>query len=256
MNKETPWQRLEKVRKDKGAGYVVLVDPDSHTPRSLDKFISYAGNADVDAFLVGGSFLFSGKLDDTVLFLKQATGKPVILFPGAATHLSPHADALLFLSLISGRNPQFLIEEHVRAAPAIKRLGIEAISTGYMLIGGDGSTAVEFISGTRSIPAGKPELAVAHALAAQYLGMQLLYLESGSGSSRSVPEKMIAGVKKHCDLPVMVGGGITTPEAAASRVSAGADYVVTGNILEKPGNYGLVRDFAAAIRESATPAPR
>ncbi len=251
MSKDTPWLHLEKVRKEKGAGYLVLVDPDRHDPRSLDEFISYAGNAEIDAFLVGGSFLYSGKLDDTVLFLKQTTGKPVILFPGAATHLSPHADGLLFLSLISGRNPQFLIEEHVRAAPAIKRLGLEAISTGYMLIGGDGGTAVEFISGTRSIPAGKPELAAAHALAAQFLGMKLLYLESGSGSSRTVPDGIISGVKRHCDLPVMVGGGITSPEIAAARVAAGADFVVTGNILEKPGNYGLVRDFAAAIHESA-----
>lgn len=250
MGKLPVWKHLTEVLERRGAGYLVLVDPDKHSSGSLEKVIITALKADVDAFLVGGSYLFSDKLDKTVLLLKESTGKPVILFPGAATHLSKHADGILFLSLISGRNAQFLIEEHVRAAPAIKRMALEPISTGYMLIGGGNETAVEFISGTKPLPAGKTELAVAHALAAEYLGMKLLYLESGSGSSHSVPENMIMAIKQYSNMPIMVGGGIKTPEAAASRVKAGADFIITGNVLEDSRNFRLVKEFADAIHEA------
>jgi phosphoglycerol geranylgeranyltransferase len=164
--------------------------------------------------------------------------------------LSRYADGLFFLSLISGRNPQFLIEEQVRAAPIIKRMGLEPVPTGYILIGGGDETAVTFASGTRPVPAALTEIAVAHALAAQYLGMKLLYLESGSGASNSVPEKIISAVKEHCTLPVVVGGGITTPELAAAKVRAGADFIVIGNVLEVPENTRLIKNFAEAIHSA------
>jgi phosphoglycerol geranylgeranyltransferase len=217
---------------------------------SLEQLIDAASASDVDAFMVGGSYLFSDMLDETVRMIKESVERPVILFPGSASHLSRYADGLLFLSLISGRNPQFLIEEQVRAAPVIKRMGLEPVPTGYMLVGGGNETAVEFISGTRPIPAGKTDLAVAHALAAEYLGMKLLYLEGGSGAANLVPEKMISAIKKSCSLPVIVGGGITTPEAAASLVRAGADFIVTGNTLEASENMRLIRDFAVAIHSA------
>jgi len=240
--------RLERILDHKGAGYLVLVDPDEYTPERLEQLINIAIAADVDAFLVGGSYLFSDRLDDTVLTLKEAADRPVILFPGSASQLCKYADGLLLLSLISGRNPQYLIEEHVRAAPAIKRMRLETVSTGYMLIGGDNETTVGFISNTRPIPASKPGLAAVHAVAAELIGMKLLYLESGSGSSSSVPEKTIAAVKQSCALPLMVGGGITTPEAAASKVRAGADFIVTGNVLETLASFELVKEIAMAVQ--------
>ena len=250
MERVPVWDHLKGVLDRRGVGYLVLVDPDGYTPDRLEQLIDIALDADVDAFLVGGSYLFSDRLDDTVLILKKTTDRPVILFPGSASQLSKYADGLLFLSLISGRNPQFLIEEHVRAAPVIKRMGLEPVPTGYMLIAGGTETAVEFISDTRPIPAGKPDLAAVHALAAEFLGMKLLYLESGSGASRSVPEKMIATVKQWSTLPLMVGGGIKTPQAAASKVKAGADFIVTGNVLETSETFGLVKEIALAIHEA------
>jgi len=244
------WEYLTKVLKQRGAGYFVLVDPDKHTRDSLKQLINSARDADVDAFLVGGSYLFSDMLDEAVRMIKDSVNTPVILFPGSGSHLSRYADGLLFLSLISGRNPQFLIEEQVRAAPIIKRMGLEPVPTGYIMIGGGNETTVEFVTGTRSIPAGKTDLAVAHALAAEYLGMKLLYLESGSGASYSVSDEMISAVKKYCGLPVIVGGGITTPETAAQKVKAGADFIVTGNILENPNNIRLIKSFAQAVHSA------
>jgi phosphoglycerol geranylgeranyltransferase len=245
------WEYLKEVLKRRGAGYFVLIDPDKHTRKSLKKLVDGARDADVDAFLVGGSYIFSDMLDKAVRMIKDSVNTPVILFPGAGSHLSRYADGLLFLSLVSGRNPQFLIEEQVRAAPIVKRIGLEAVPTGYIMIGGGNETTVEFMTGTRPIPAGKTDLAVAHALAAEYLGMKLLYLESGSGASQPISDEMISAVKKHCGLPIIVGGGITTPEAAAQKVRAGADFILTGNVLENPENIRLIKSFAQAVHTAA-----
>jgi len=239
------WERLEAVRRERGAGYFVLVDPDRLNPHEARRLGTAAAEAGV--FLVGGSLLMSDQLDATVQALRETSSLPTILFPGASNQLSRCADAILFLSLLSGRNPDFLIGEQVRAAPMIRAYGLEAIPTAYLLVEGGGYTSVQFMSGTFPIPRDKTDIAVAHALAAEYLGMKTLYLEAGSGAKCSVPEAMIASVRSYIRLPIIVGGGISKPEMAASKVAAGADYIVTGNVLENEENLSLIREFADAI---------
>ncbi|MBC8458576.1 MAG: geranylgeranylglyceryl/heptaprenylglyceryl phosphate synthase [Deltaproteobacteria bacterium] len=238
---------LLNIRTRAQAGYLVLIDPDRRSVAESVEFAQLAETAGVDALLIGSSLLISDRMDDTIQGIKQNTSLPTILFPGASHHLSRHADALLFLSLISGRNANFLIGEHVKATPLVECYGLEAIPTGYMLIDGGTQTSVGFMSGTSPIPRDKPDIAWAHALAAEYLGMKFVYLESGSGAKWSVPNDMIATVKEHVHIPIIVGGGISTPEVAADKVRAGADFIVTGNVLEACDDIQLVYEFADAI---------
>ncbi len=185
------------------AGYLVLIDPDQYSVSDCIDSAHQAEEAGADALLLGGSFLTTD-LQPVAETLKRETRLPIILFPGDSMHLSPHADAILYLSLISGRNANFLIGEQVKAAPRIRQYGIEPIPTGYMLIDSGRQTSVGFMSGTTPLPRGKFDLAWAHALAAEYLGMQLLYLEAGSGAEYPVPDQMIAVVKEHIGIPVLV----------------------------------------------------
>jgi len=240
---------LLNIRTRSQAGYLVLIDPDKKSVEDSIKLAQQAEEAKVDALLVGGSLLISDIIDDTIKGIKKHTSLPVIIFPGAATHLSPYADAVLFLSLISGNNPNYLIGEHVKSAPLIKRYGLEPIPTGYMLIESGTLTSVGFMSATLPIPREKTEIAWTHALAAEYLGMKLVYLEAGSGAHLPVPDEMITDVKKHVSIPIIVGGGIRTPEVAVAKVRAGADFIVTGNVLENSDDTQLMRKFAEAIHQ-------
>jgi len=244
------FEYLLDVKRQKGAGYLVLIDPDKQDVETASALAAQSAEAGVDAFLVGSSLLVSDRLEEVIQCIKgqlQGLPLPVIISPGASSHLSPYADAVLFLSLISGRNPDFLIGEHVKAAPVIKRYGIEAIPTGYMLIEGGSYTSVQFMSATLPIPRDKPDIAIAHAIAAELLGMKTVYLECGSGSSLSVPDEMISAVKSQISIPLIVGGGIVEPGAAAAKVRAGADFIVTGNVLEKSDNMALLHEFADAV---------
>jgi len=189
----------------------------------------------------------SDRLEPVIQRIKKLSDLPVIISPGASSHLSRYADAVLFLSLISGRNPDFLIGEHVKAAPIIRKYGIEAIPTGYILIEGGSCTSVQFMSATLPIPRDKLDIAIAHAMAAELLGMKMAYLECGSGSLLSVPDEMISAVKAEISIPLIVGGGIVDPSVAAAKVRAGADFVVTGNVLERANSTVLVYEFAEAI---------
>ena len=176
------YQNLLNIKKNKGAGYLILIDPDK---RPFDDLLSLARQCedqDVDGLLIGGSLLFISHFDKLVHDIKKEVSIPVILFPGSSRQLSEHADAVLFMSLISGRNPQTLIGEQVMAAPSVRALGIEPISMGYMLVESGQTTSAEFMSNTQPLPRNKPDIAVAHALAAEYLGMKLIYLEGGSGA--------------------------------------------------------------------------
>lgn len=238
---------LLHIKSQKGSGYLVLLDPDRQNAEEAAAFAAYADEAGVDAFLVGSSLLMSGRLEVMIQRVKELSDLPVIISPGASSHLSRYADAVLFLSLISGRNPDFLIGEHVKAAPVIRRYGIEAIPTGYMLIDSGACTSVQFISSTIPIPRDKLDIAVAHAMAAEMLGMKMAYLECGSGAPLPVPDEMIAAVKAEISIPLIVGGGIVDPKVAAAKVRAGADFIVTGNVLEKTSNAALVQKFAEAI---------
>jgi putative glycerol-1-phosphate prenyltransferase len=171
----------------------------------------------------------------------------VILFPGSVHQITPDADALLFLSLISGREPQHLIGSQVLAAPLIYRSGLEAISTAYMLIDSGRQTSAHFMSGTTPLPRNKPDIVTAHVLAAHYFGFKLVYLEGGSGSDMPVPDEIISAAAHVSNMPIIVGGGIRNPEVAHAKVTAGASFIVTGNILETTNDDHLMRDIAAAV---------
>jgi phosphoglycerol geranylgeranyltransferase len=245
----TIFNTLISIKKEKGAGYWILLDPDKQSPeKTVERAVGCAENG-ADAILVGGSLLFSIEFDQLVAKIKEKVSKPVVVFPGSLRQISRFADALLFLVLISGRNPHNLIGEQVLAAPIVKRLGIEPISTGYMLIQSGRPTAAQFMSNTVPIPRHKPEIAVAHTLAAEYIGMKLAYLEAGSGADEPVPDEMIYACAQNANIPLIVGGGIRDPEIAHEKVKAGASFIVTGNVLEMNNDNGLVKEFAAAVHQ-------
>jgi phosphoglycerol geranylgeranyltransferase len=230
-----------------GAAYLVLIDPDKIENDKLPAFVEQATADGVDGFLVGGSLIVDDSFEQCITTIKRHTNVPTVIFPGSIVQISKEADAILFLSLLSGRNPEQLIGSQVIAAPIVKKIGLEAISTAYMLVESGRTTSVEFISNTRPLPRHKPDIAVAHALAAEILGFKMIYLEAGSGAEQSVPEEMIGAVAKHCSVPLIVGGGLRTPEEAHNKVQAGAKFIVTGTVLEKNGSANLVKEFAAAI---------
>jgi phosphoglycerol geranylgeranyltransferase len=243
----TAYERLLKVRKERGAGYFVLLDPDKNSRETLPSFIREATEAGVDGFLVGGSLMLSNDFEDHLKTIKQNTSVPVIIFPGSIMQVSSVADAILFLVLISGRNPDYLIGNQVLAAPIVRRSGLEALSTGYMLIEAGNTTSAEFMSNTKPIPRDKPDIALAHALAAEVIGMKLLYLDAGSGARDSVSEDMLRIIAQHCSLPMIVGGGIRTPDEARKKVEAGASFVVTGTVTEENNHHSFIREFAKAV---------
>jgi putative glycerol-1-phosphate prenyltransferase len=234
----------------RGAGFLPYIDPDRLDKADLAKTAAACEAQGADAILIGGSFLLSTHFDRMVQEVKQAVEVPVIIFPGDTSQIAPAADAILFLSLISGRNPELLIGQHVKAAPLLKAHGIEPISTGYVLVDSGQQTTTEYISNTRPIPRNKPEIAMAHALAAQYLGMQCVYLDAGSGPQQMVPEEMVLAVSEYTSIPLIVGGGIREPEAARKRVAMGASFIVVGSVLEDRGwDPGLMGAFSDAIHQ-------
>ncbi len=242
-------QYLNEIVEKKGAVFCILIDPDKVKTGDLESFVVKCRDLDVDALLVGSSLALDDHFDDTVKKIKSLSGIPVILFPGGAAQVSRHADAILFLSLISGRNPDYLFGDHVKAAPSIRSSNVEPISTGYMLIESGAVSTTEFISNTRPIPREKPEIALAHALAAEFMGMKMVYLEAGSGAPNTVPDEMISLLKKEISLPIIVGGGITNPETAKHKVDAGADIIVVGNHLENNWTDNEVKSFADAVHK-------
>lgn len=243
----TLFDKLLKIKRDKGAGFFLLLDPDRGDSDHMITLAESAASCGVDAILAGSSLTTGADFHDRLADIKRATTLPVILFPGNSTQISRHADGILYLSLISGRNPQYLIEEQVRGAPLVKEYGLEPIPTGYMLIESDRPTSVQYISGTMPIPRDKLDIARVHALAARYMGMKVVYLEAGSGASEPVPVEMIAAVADYGGLPVIVGGGIKSPRQAEQRVLAGASFVVVGNRLEGKPDPAFVIDMADAI---------
>jgi phosphoglycerol geranylgeranyltransferase len=239
--------KLLSIREQKGAGFFVLIDPDENDLDHLPGFVTQANANGVDAFLVGASVLMSGDFERTIKIIKSETDLPVIIFPGSASQVSHLADGILFLTLLSSRNPDFLITEQVKGAPMIKAAGLEPIPTGYLLIESGRMTSVQYVSNSQPIPADKPDIAKVHALAGQYMGMSMVYLEAGSGALYSVPEEMISAVYNYVDIPIIVGGGIRSPEDARGKVEAGASFVVIGNFFEKKGSEKLLAEFAEAI---------
>lgn len=242
------YQSLTERRSEKQKSFVVLLDPDKVDDSSVDKLVALAIEAGVDYFFVGGSLVVSGYLDECVARIKKNCDIPVVLFPGSPSQLTPRADALLYLSLISGRNPELLIGQHVVSAPFVKKSGLEILSTGYMVVDGGAPTTVSYISNSAPLPSDKPEIAVCTALAGEMLGMKLMYLDAGSGARRPVSREMIAAVSENISVPLIVGGGMTDPEKVYNNCQAGADLIVVGNAIEK--DPGLIREMAAAVHSS------
>jgi putative glycerol-1-phosphate prenyltransferase len=212
-------------------GLAILLDPDKESQVNVDAIVANGQQAGASLLLVGGS-LVTKPLDDFVINLRAKTSLPVVVFPGSAMQFSPNADGILFLSLISGRNPEFLIGHHVAAASMVKQSGVEVIPTGYILIDGGAPTSVQYMSQTMPIPATKTDIAVATAIAGELLGLKAIYLEAGSGAIKAVPAKLIEAVRKTISIPLIVGGGIRTKQQYSDARNAGANLVVVGNGLE------------------------
>ncbi|MDF1544211.1 MAG: geranylgeranylglyceryl/heptaprenylglyceryl phosphate synthase [bacterium] len=247
VSSQITYNSLMSVAHDRGAGFLMLIDPDRTDPVCAARTAETGSDCGVDAFLIGSSFSLGNSFSATILAIKEATNLPTIIFPGSFAQITPEADAILFTSLISGRNPNYLIDEQVKGAPIIKKYNLETIPTGYMLIESGALTSVQFVSGTQPIPRDKSDIASAHALAAQYMGMRMIYLEAGSGAEKPVPTEMVAAVSAYVDIPIIVGGGLRSPDACIERVNAGASFVVIGNSLEQERDKAYLLEMAAAI---------
>ncbi len=240
---------LKKQNKQKQLA--VLIDPDSISDESgLVNICNLCNKANVDLILVGGSLITNGFWSKCVSKIKSLTTIPVLLFPGNIMQVHDEADAILFLSMISGRNPELLIGKHVLAAPGLKKSGIEVIPTAYMIVDGGNITSVMYMSNTMPIPHDKNNIAVCTAMAGEMLGLQVMYLDAGSGALNPISTSMIEEVRKSVDTPIFVGGGIKTAEQAIATANAGADIVVIGNAFEKKPN--LILEISNAIHEIVT----
>jgi len=213
--------------------FAVLIDPDKTNITSLQKLGKIAVKGKVDYFFFGGSLLINDNQDSFITCLKENSDIPILLFPGNSLQLTNKADGLLLLSLISGRNPDMLIGRHVISAPFLKKSKLEIIPTGYMLVESGSLTTVAYMSNTTPIPSAKSEVAMSTAIAGEMLGLKLIYMDAGSGAHNPIPMDMIKKVRNNISLPLIIGGGITTPKKAKDALNAGADVVVVGNAIEK-----------------------
>ncbi len=242
---------LETLKENQRLGkksIAVLIDPDKVADASaLQHLINLASENCVDYFFVGGSLVTTTNLSEIVKQIKENVNLPVILFPGNSIQIEPSADGILFLSLISGRNPELLIGQHVVAAPIIRNTRLEVIPTGYMLVSSGRTTSVAYISNTTPIPDDKYSLAACTAMAGEMLGLQAMYMDAGSGAEKEISARMIGAVRKAIRTPLIVGGGINTPEKALTALEAGADMIVIGNALEKDPN--LLIDISDKVYE-------
>ena len=239
------YQSLTERKRLGKKSFAVLVDPDKVNDHNMEQLISLAVAAEVDYFLVGGSLVISNYLDECLQLIKRHCTIPTILFPGSPSQVSKYADALLYLSLISGRNPELLIGQHVISAPFVKKSGLEIMSTGYMVVDGGAPTTVSYISNASPLPSDKNEIAVCTAMAGEMLGMKLIYMDAGSGAKRAINENMIEKVAASISVPLIIGGGIIEPEKAYRNCKAGADVIVVGNAIEKDPS--LIKEMAAAV---------
>ncbi len=223
----------------------VLLDPDQCRGRVLASTVAALKSNSPDFIFVGGSHTINS-IDSLIEVLKEEIKADIVLFPGNASQFSTRANALLYLSLLSGRNAEFLIGQHLESSIAIKKSNIEVIPTGYLLIEGGKTSSVEYISNTRPIPREKKEIALSTAVAGELLGMRLIYLEAGSGANYPVPAEMIKYVSAGLSLPLIVGGGIKTSEQLKSAFEAGADVAVVGNIFET--DQSKIEEFVLCTR--------
>jgi len=239
---------LDKIRAE-GSIHMTLIDPEKLSPQQASKIAENSKSSGTSAIMVGGStFISQIHLDDVVKAIKSTVKIPTILFPNNITGISRHADAIWFMSLLNSTDPYFLMGAQVLGAPLVKKYGLEPIPMGYVIVGEGGTAGI--VGKAIAVPYTKPELAAAHALAGQYLGMRFVYLEGGSGAKNPVPPEMIRVVKHYIDIPVVLGGGIRTKEQAFAAASAGADVIVTGNVLEGNDVGRKISEIIAGIKGS------
>lgn len=217
---------------NKKKSLAILIDPDKFDKIKFEE-IDKVSLLQIDYVFIGGSLIITQKIHNVIHKLKDIFKVPIVMFPGNAIHISEGIDGILFLSLISGRNPEFLIGQQVIAAPMLKKSGVEVIPTGYMLIDGGKQTTANYMSQTQAIPNDKPEIAVCTAIAGEMLGLQLIFMDAGSGAEKAINKEMIAAVKANINVPLLIGGGINTLSKAQDAFEAGADVIVIGNLLEE-----------------------
>lgn len=233
-------------RKENGQkSFAVLIDPDKVNLDNLTNLLDLCIEYHADYIFVGGSLITNYVMGDVIAKIKSYTNIPVVLFPGNSLHIDNQADAILLLSLISGRNPDFLIGQHVISAPVLRKSGLEILPTGYILIDSGRQTTVSYISNTTPIPHDKSGIAACTAMAGEMLGLKLTYLDAGSGAMNPVSPEMIAAVRQSVDTPIIVGGGINSIKKAKNALSAGADVIVVGNGIEE--NIDLLKEIAFAV---------
>lgn len=240
--------QLRAMKAQNKSGFAVLADPDKIAPADMQYLARLCNDAGVNYLFMGGSLLMVHQMELCIQRFKTESDIPVVLFPGSPAQVTPYADALLYLSLISGRNADMLIGQHVVSAPQVKASGLEVISTGYMVIDGGVQTTVSYISNAQPIPADKPEIALCTAWAGELQGKHVIYMDAGSGARKPVSTEMISKVSSHLEIPLLVGGGILTPEKVYENCGAGASIVVVGNAIERDPL--LIRDMAEASREA------
>lgn len=239
------YTNILKSKKEGKKIFAILVDPDKQSNEELLFTIENANQSNVDYFFVGGSLLIHDTLEKCIQKIKENSSIPVILFPGNTMQVSQNADAILFLSLISGRNPDLLIGQQVITAPILKQTSLEVISTGYMLVDSGKPTTVSYISNTNPIPYEKNDIAACTAMAGELLGLKLIYADGGSGALNPISSEMIQEISKNINTPLIIGGGITSAEKAIENCNAGADIIVVGNAIEKDPK--LIKEISEAI---------
>ena len=224
---------LKKILQNQDFGFLALIDPDLKNDNILEQIIECVNRNNFSAVLVGGSLISDEKYSQRLEQIKNQSNKPIILFPGSSNQIGRHADAILFTSLLSGRNPKYLIDEQVKGAKLIKEYDLSVIPTGYILLDSGSKTAVETISKTTPLDSSDYKNVLYHSLAAQYFGMDFVYLENGSGADNAIDCKLIEYVSQNIDIPIIAGGGIKTKEEIQAIKNSGAKFVVLGTLLEK-----------------------
>ena len=240
------YKKILDYKKREKKLFAILIDPDKTDDNSLIQIIKRSNESNIDLFLIGGSLLIKDRIEEFIQTIKNHSDIPVILFPGSTVQLSKQADGILFLSLISGRNPEMLIGNHVIAAPFLKESKLEILPTGYMLIEGGRITSASYMSNTVPIPHDKNDIAVSTAIAGEMLGLKMIYMDAGSGANKTISNEMIKEVTENINIPLIIGGGIKTEQEAKEKFEAGADIIVVGNGLED--NLSLINSISKVIK--------
>ena len=244
------FDKLERQRVSNGTQVLALIDPDAKNDTKLPKIMETINKSNFDGLLVGGSRIVDDNFNKRLSFIKENTDLPIVLFPGDSSQISKEAEAILFLSLLSGRNPKYLVEEQVISARKINDLKIEVIPTGYLLLKTEKKSAVEMISNTSPLEMSDTNNIIDHCLAAQYMGNKLLFLECGSNSNTSIDLSLLKEIRNKVTIPIMVGGGIKDKNMALSLAESGASYLVIGSLIEQTLDFNITLEINELVRSS------